>query len=235
MNEQYTPVIMDFPLRGEWFSPNTPGARIPSHGTNRFGTRYAYDFLQVDWKRRGHPSYQTHWLKYLLFGVPLQKCYCWGENVYAPCDGTVVDAKDDHRERSRAHLISDLYVAVKSAHFYNPRKDHIQSIAGNYIIIKYNEHVYAAFAHLQCGSIKVIAGQKVKRGEVLGKIGHSGNSFFPHLHFQLMDNRDMNSAQGVPCAFKQYKVFGNGQWETVKNGIPTDTDRIRFPHKTLEI
>lgn len=104
MNEQYTPVIMDFPLRGEWFSPNTPGARIPSHGTNRFGTRYAYDFLQVDWKRRGHPSYQTHWLKYLLFGVPLQKCYCWGENVYAPCDGTVVDAKDDHRERSRSYF-----------------------------------------------------------------------------------------------------------------------------------
>ena len=48
MYEENKPIIIDFPLRGEWFSPNTPRTRIPSHGTNRFGTRYAYDFLQVD-------------------------------------------------------------------------------------------------------------------------------------------------------------------------------------------
>ncbi len=228
MYEKNKPIIIDFPLRGEWFSPNTPGTRIPSHGTNRFGTRYAYDFLQVDWKRKGHPNYQTHWLIYLIFGVPLQKCYCWGKNVYAPCDGTVVEAKDNYKERTRAHFISDMFVAVRSTHFYNSQKDDIQSIAGNYIIIKYNEHAYASFAHLQCGSIKVKAGQMVKKGDVVGNIGHSGNSFFPHLHFQLMDRRDMHSAQGIPCAFKQYEVFRNGRWETVTNGIPTDMDRIRY-------
>lgn len=230
MNEKYTPVIVDFPLRGEWFSPNTPGARIPSHGTNRFGSRYAYDFLQVDWKRRGRPNYKTHWLVYAFLGVPLHTCYCWGKNIYAPCDGTVIEAKDHYKERARAHFISDMFIAVKSAHFYNPRRGNIQSIAGNYIIIKYDEHVYAAFAHLQCGSIKVTEGQRIKKGEVLGKIGHSGNSFFPHLHFQLMDSRDMNSAQGIPCAFEQYEVFRNDRWETVYNGIPTDVDRIRFPY-----
>ena len=69
MYEENKPIIIDFPLRGEWFSPNTPGTRIPSHGTNRFGTRYAYDFLQVDWKRKGHPNYQTHWLIYLIFEI----------------------------------------------------------------------------------------------------------------------------------------------------------------------
>ena len=45
MSDVNTPVIVDFPLRGEWMSPNTPGTRVPSHGTNRFGTRYAYDFF----------------------------------------------------------------------------------------------------------------------------------------------------------------------------------------------
>ena len=48
------------------------------------------------------------------------------------------------------------------------------------------------------------------------------------FHFQLMDHRDMHSAQGIPCAFKQYEVFRNGRWETVTNGIPTDMDRIRY-------
>lgn len=34
MNEMRKPIIMGFPLRGEWLSPNTPGTKIPSHGTN---------------------------------------------------------------------------------------------------------------------------------------------------------------------------------------------------------
>ena len=168
MSDVNTPVIVDFPLRGEWMSPNTPGTRVPSHGTNRFGTRYAYDFLQVDWTRRGHPNYRVYWLSYLLFGVSLSKCYCWGKDIYAAC------------------------------------------------------------AHLKYGSVKVRIGQKVKKGDLLGCIGHSGNSFFPHLHFQLMDSDDMCSAKGIPCAFANYEVFKNGEWETITNGIPTDKDRIRF-------
>lgn len=85
MKETDNPVIVDFPLQGEWLAPNTPGKKIPSHGTDGLGSRYAYDFLQVDWKRKGCPSYNVHWLRYLLFGVPLNKCYCWGQGVYAPC------------------------------------------------------------------------------------------------------------------------------------------------------
>jgi len=48
MKEIYKPIIVEFPLRGEWLAPNTPGKKIPSHGTDQLGTRYAYDFLQVD-------------------------------------------------------------------------------------------------------------------------------------------------------------------------------------------
>ena len=45
------PIIMAFPLRGEWLAPQTPGTKIPRHGTNRLGTRYAFEFIQVDWAR----------------------------------------------------------------------------------------------------------------------------------------------------------------------------------------
>ena len=91
--------------------------------------------------------------------------------------------------------------------FFRLRRDSIQSVTGNYIIIKYDDHIYAAFAHLKYGSVKVRIGQKVKKGDLLGCIGHSGNSFFPHLHFQLMDSDDMCSAKGIPCAFANYEVF----------------------------
>lgn len=60
------PIVVGFPLRGEWYAPNTPGSKIPSHGTNRLGSRYAYDFIQVDWNRKGYPAYQAGLLEYLL-------------------------------------------------------------------------------------------------------------------------------------------------------------------------
>ncbi len=41
-------MIVEFPLRGDWIAPNTPGHRVPSHGTDIFGQTYAYDFLKVD-------------------------------------------------------------------------------------------------------------------------------------------------------------------------------------------
>ena len=96
---------------------------------------------------------------------------------------------------------------------------------GNYDKLK---HVKDMHWDLLVIDVKVRIGQKVKKGDLLGCIGHSGNSFFPHLHFQLMDSDDMCSAKGIPCAFANYEVFKNGEWETITNGIPTDKDRIRF-------
>lgn len=227
MIEMREPIIVEFPLRGEWLSPNTPGTKIPSHGTNQFGTRYAYDFIQVDWSRKGKPAYRVSFLRYLLLGAPLNKYYCWGQKVYSPCDGVVVAAKDGYVERKRTNLFSDMFNAYKNAHYFDPQKDDIQSVAGNHIIIKCNGNVYVALCHLQTDSIQVSVGQSVEKGEVSGSVGHSGNSFAPHLHFQLMDSSDITVANGLPCVFKQYELFQNNEWKTVGNAIPTVKDRIR--------
>lgn len=228
MSDARKPIIVAFPLRGEWLSPNTPGTKIPSHGTNRLGTRYAYDFVQVDWKRKGWPAYRVSLAQYLLFGVPLNEYYCWGREVYAPCDGVVVRTEDGYKERERTNLFADTAYAYKIAHAFDPKKDDIQSVAGNYIIMKCGHRVYAALVHLQTGSVQVSAGQSVKKGEMVGRIGDTGNSYAPHMHFQLMDSNDISAAHGLPCAFEQYEVFQDGEWKKVTNGIPTDKDRIRF-------
>lgn len=222
------PIIVGFPLRGEWLAPNTPGTKIPSHGTNQLGSRYAYDFVQVDWQRKGWPAYRVGLLQYLCVGVPLNKYYCWGQEVYAPCDGIIIQAKDCYKERERTNLFSDMLSAYKNAHYFDPKKDDIQTVAGNYIIIEYEDNVYAALCHLQTESIQVSVGQHIKKGEVIGRVGHSGNSFAPHLHFQLMDSSDIATAKGLPCAFEQYDVFTEGEWQKVVNGIPTDKNRIRL-------
>lgn len=41
-------LMIDFPLKGEWEAPHTPGDKIPSHGTDSLGQRYAYDFFRTD-------------------------------------------------------------------------------------------------------------------------------------------------------------------------------------------
>ncbi len=209
-------------------APQTPGKKIPSHGTDQLGVRYAFDFVQVDWARTGSPFYQTGLPEYLIFGVPLDKCYGWGQEVYAPCDGKIIKAEDGYNERQRVHWASDLFVELKNAYTFNPAIDDLRAVAGNYIIMKCSDHVYAAFAHLQTSSVTVSVGQAVKKGDVLGKVGHSGNSTAPHLHFQLMDNSDLLSARGIPAAFERYELFQDGEWITVYNSVPTDTDRIRF-------
>lgn len=218
---------MELPLRGEWMLPNTPGSKIPSHGTNKLGTRYAFDFIQVDWERPGLPAYRASLPRYLLFGLALEDYYCWGQEIYAPCDGTIVTAEDGYKERERTRLFSDMVNAYKNAAF-DPQKDDIKSVTGNYVIIEYSCKVYVGLCHLQTGSLQVSPGQKVYKGDLIGKVGHSGNSFMPHLHFQLMDSPDISTAHGLPCAFESYEVFKNGTWKNVENGIPTKTERIRF-------
>ncbi|WP_277985539.1 M23 family metallopeptidase [Miniphocaeibacter massiliensis] len=87
---------------------------------------------------------------------------------------------------------------MKNGVFFNENRDKYSQIAGNYIVMKCGDGIYAALVHLQKGSINVLLNEKVKKGTLLGKVGHSGNSTSPHLHFQLMDTDDIKNAKGIP-------------------------------------
>ena len=102
----------------------------------------------------------------------------------------------------------------------------LRSLMGNFIIVE-GPDGYAGYVHAQAGSIKVTAGDKVVPGQYLAKVGHSGNSTAPHLHFQLMDQPDPWKAQGILVCFREYEIFHQGVWRLVQNGIPKSTDRIR--------
>lgn len=56
---------------------------------------------------------------------------------------------------------------------------------GNHVKIKHADGTYTNYAHLAKGSITVMAGDVVEQGQVIGKLGHSGFSTGPHLHFEI--------------------------------------------------
>ena len=42
--------LIKFPLKGDWVAYHTPADRVPTHGTDVMGMRYAYDILKINWK-----------------------------------------------------------------------------------------------------------------------------------------------------------------------------------------
>jgi murein DD-endopeptidase MepM/ murein hydrolase activator NlpD len=109
---------------------------------------------------------------------------------------------------------------------FRPTPQHVAGLLGNHVILDCGG-VHAGLAHFTTGSVAVGLGQRVRAGDQLGRVGHTGNSTAPHLHFQLMDGPDPLTAGGVPCAFRAYEVWRDGEWLRVENAIPTSTERIR--------
>jgi murein DD-endopeptidase MepM/ murein hydrolase activator NlpD len=225
IGESTAPVVVRFPLQGEdWVAVSSPADRIPSHGTDLLGQRYAFDFLRTDRRSRQH-YHPAGWPRTLLGGVPTRECYAWGAPVHAPFDGEVVRAVDGIGERSRVHPLRELVLVLKNALTFTPAR--LPAILGNHVLMRQGD-LFAGLAHLAPGSVAVREGQLVRLGEVIGRVGHTGNSTTPHLHFQLMDAADPLTARGVPCAFESYEVWRGDAWVLVKGGIPSKTERMRF-------
>ena len=218
------PRVVELPLRGEWLAFNSPGDRVPSHGTDMLGQRFAYDFIRVD-RRKGWHVHPAGTLRSNLVGFPVRECYAWGQPIHMPFDGQIVEAVDGIGERSRIVPVREIALALKNGITFRP--DRLDRILGNHVIAR-SGSVYAGFAHLAPGSVAVRAGESVRTGQVIGRVGHTGNSTAPHLHFQLMDGPDLLTARGVPCAFRSYEVERvDGEWTEVRDGIPKRAHRIR--------
>jgi hypothetical protein len=182
MGELDDPVVVELPLRGEWSVERSPADRIPSHGTDLLGQRYAYDLVRTD-HRPGLHLHPAGTLRWLLIGGWTRDCYGWGQPVHAALDGVIVQAVDGVAERQWLHVVRESWVAVKTTVSFARRGLDPIRLAGNHVVMA-TGGMYALYAHLALGS--VTRGQQVRAGEVLGRVGHSGNSTAPHLHFQAL-------------------------------------------------
>lgn len=214
--------VVDFPLRGEWRAVNTPAERVPSHGTDYFGQRYAYDFMRFD--ATGISSQPGSIMRQLFSGVPAWDFFAWDQPVHCAFAGQVVSVGDGWPDRTVVRTLWELIRSTLSlpqaiSQDYRP-------LTGNFVMIE-GEPGVALYAHLRAGSVCVQQGARVAAGAMIGSVGNSGNSTEPHLHFHLMDGRDPLTARGVLVAFRGYQRFVDGAWVDVASGVPARYERIR--------
>lgn len=209
---------VSLPFTGLWKVENSPARRVPSHGTDMFGGRYAIDFVGVDDRHRTAGSHS--WRTYLATEPP-ELFFAFGRPILAPCDGTVVavhDAEPDHEaRRSQPALIP--YALTQGTRV----RQGMNAVAGNYVVISLAEiRTFVALVHFQAGSIRVSVGDRVTEGQHIANCGNSGNSTQPHVHVQAMDSADPSVAKGIPLQFRRFREWPSGptQSHVRELGVP---------------
>jgi Peptidase family M23 len=220
-------ITVEFPLRGEWRAPHTPGEKVPSHGVTIWAQAYAYDLWRTHGARPGTFHRRSN-LRYWTRGVELDDCDGFGARVHAAFAGTVVRACDDLVDRHRLHPLIDLLRVVRNGVTF-ARDAEPWPMIGNHVVVRHREihRCYALYAHLRHASVPVAAGEEVDAGAVLGAVGHTGNSTAPHLHFQLMTDPDPRVAQPLPCVFAIYETWDAGRWTVATGDVPDKGQLIR--------
>lgn len=168
-----------FPLVGTWKVANGGPDPDTSHSWELIGQRFAYDFVVTDEWGKSHRN----------DGRRLEDYYAFGAPVLASADGLVVKAKDGRRDYPRPSEFDPL----------------VWNLLGNYVIIQHEGGEYSLLAHLRRGSVRVKRGDGVKRGQVVGEVGNSGNSTEPHLHFQVQDSRHFLLSASLPVRLSKYR------------------------------
>lgn len=203
------------------------GTGLPVNGKIYFAQRFA-----IDWMRIGPDGKMVH-------GDPsrVENYVDYGAPVLAVADATVVATGDGLNEQIPGQLP-------------DPKTINIDNADGNHIILDLGNGVYAMYAHLQKGSLRVKQGDRVHPGQVLALLGNTGNTSGPHLHFQLMSGSSSLGANGLPYKIDSFQVAGHvsreqfdksndleGVWnqgllpqpKPVKDVLPLDLTIVDFP------
>jgi murein DD-endopeptidase len=206
------PAALGAPLRGgPWvalYDPAMAGGHRTSiytlDGRARIPARFAIDWVRLDRDAshaRGDASLIANWHGY-------------GQEVLSVANATVAEAFDDMPEQP---ALTDEHEALR-----------LEQASGNSVTLDLGNGRYAFYEHLKHGSIRVNAGERVKRGQVIGLLGNSGSSSSgPHLHFHVADASADLASEGLPYVFDSFEVVG--EFDAVDTFMRSETWNAASP------
>lgn len=213
--------VIGSPLQGsDWVAANGPSntsahrrAFIPLNGHAYISQRFAIDWVELN------PDGKT----YQGDAADNKSYRAYGAEIHAVADGVVTQTKDGIPQN-----VPNKPPVVPIT---------LETIGGNHVIMDIGNGLYAFYAHMQPGSVRVKVGDRVKRGQVLGLLGNSGNSSEPHLHFHICNANSELASEGLPYAFAEYELQGKGEWKPSESHsapvkhemeIPLEDEVVRF-------
>jgi len=179
---------------------NTAGHRrtaMPLDGRTDFAQRYAIDYIMVDTEGSAHR------------GDPLknESYYAWDKNVIAVANGVVTSVLEGIPDND---VVGEIHKDVQIT---------LDTATGNHVILDIGNGRFATYSHLKLGSVRVKVGDRVKKGEVLGLLGNSGNSTGPHLHFHMSDRgNSVLATEGMPYVHPEFTHYGHCRYDEQRGG-----------------
>jgi murein DD-endopeptidase MepM/ murein hydrolase activator NlpD len=161
------------------------GAIFPIDGTFHAPERFAIDWVKVGKNGRLYDGPKDELSSYPYYGAMIRSV----------ADGRVVGTRDTEPEQTPGQFPSGLA---------------LNDFGGNYVVIKIGEGQYAYYAHLQKGKKGVLVepGDRVEKGQVIGKLGNTGNTDAPHLHFMLIDGKAPLTSDALPFEIGSFRTRG---------------------------
>ncbi len=185
-------VVLAPPLQGRrWVQVNgccdPAGHRLAVSAVNGglyAAQRFAIDVAQLDANGRLFNGPPDQVSSFPFYGAP----------VLSTASGVVESVRDDQPDQ-----IPFQPTPVESA----------TTALGNNVVVNLGHGTYAMYAHLKPGSVSVSVGDRLSQGQQIGRLGNSGNSDFPHLHFQLMSSPSPLGSDGLPFVLRSFDSPGS--------------------------
>jgi hypothetical protein len=192
-----SPIVVSPPLRGDWIAGDSVNNRkdaahrravLVDNGHAWLAQRYAIDWVQY----RTVDGVRTTW------NGPEDKndsYFCYDQPIYSVATGKVFDTADGLPEN-----------VPHSGRYAIPID--FNNAAGNHIVVEIAPNRYVLYAHMRPGTVTVKAGDIVKAGDLLGRVGNTGSSTEPHLHMHIDDQPSFLAGNGVPYEFTRGRESG---------------------------
>lgn len=157
--------------------------QVNNGGHSEWSTQFAFDVVGLD----------EHYA--MLRGVEKsnQNFVGWGQEIVAPADGVVTYARNDVPDQPGTHAVDE--------NTFRDLPEPVWASMGNTVVIDHGTGEYSVLCHMQQGSVQVGTGDRVARGQVIGRLGNSGNSFGPHLHYHLQAGEVIFGCDPLPVRF----------------------------------